>query len=133
MDRYRMACATRCVTSKSWGKSALIDSWMMEQLGALVRGGKGITIGALADLPELGELQQGVVYYIAGSMRYSMVRWKKCTAASSSRSRRSFSCSCSSTFSESADMSGMLAPAIRWKRLSTRLPLRRRMLYASTA
>ena len=36
----------------------LIDSWMMEQLGAVVRESKGVTIGALTDLPKLEKLQQ---------------------------------------------------------------------------
>jgi hypothetical protein len=61
----------------SYALAPVLDAWMMEQLGVIVRKSKGITIGALANLPKLEDLQQGVVYYIAGSMRYSMVRWKR--------------------------------------------------------
>ena len=58
-----------------------IDSWMMERLGGIIREIKGVEIGPLADLPKLPELQQGIVYYIARSMRYSMVRWKRLSEA----------------------------------------------------
>lgn len=44
---------------------------------------------------------------------------------------QSLACSFSMAFSGSAWMAGMEAPAIRWNRLSSRLALLRRMLYAS--
>jgi hypothetical protein len=57
--------------------AGLLDCYLLQQLGEKLHAQEQPEIGPLKDLPELQDAGKQVLYYVAGSMRYTLVKYRK--------------------------------------------------------